>query len=184
MRLLYFSLLLLFVSCSSKAKHEIRDDFKKHFDKYAVSGSFVLFDPQENIYYHYNKKQFNKAYKPASTFKICNSLIGLETCVIKDADFVIPWDKVVRNRVEWNQDHTLRLAMKNSTVWYYQELARRVGQNKMDYWIKKANYGNHSTKGGIDKFWLDGRRRAGGRAADACRPGAPTAAAAGRSAAG
>src|SRR5574343_318003 len=132
MRLLYFSLLLLFVSCSSKAKHEIRDDYKK---------------------------QFNKAYTPASTFKICNSLIGLETCVIKDADFVIPWDKVVRNRVEWNQDHTLRLAMKNSTVWYYQELARRVGQNKMDYWIKKANYGNHSTKGGIDKFWLDGALR-------------------------
>ncbi len=152
-------LLLMNISCSPKPKHAEHTEFKKHFDKYAVSGSFVLFDPQENIYYHYNKKQFNKAYTPASTFKICNSLIGLETGVIKDAEFVIPWDKVVRNRVEWNQDHTLRLAMKNSTVWYYQELARRVGQNKIDYWIKKADYGNHSIKGGIDKFWLDGALR-------------------------
>lgn len=155
MRLLYFLILLLSVSCSTKAKHEIRDDFKKHFERYAVQGSFVLFDPQENVYYHYNQEQYTKAYTPASTFKICNSLIGLETGVIKDAEFVIPWDKVVRNRVEWNQDHSLRLAMQNSTVWYYQELARRVGQKQMDYWIKKADYGNHSTKGGIDKFWLE-----------------------------
>jgi beta-lactamase class D len=159
MRLFYFSLIFLFASCSTKAKHEIRDDFKKHFVKYEVQGSFVLFDPQENVYYHYNKEQYNKAYTPASTFKICNSLIGLETGVIKDADFIIRWDSVVRKKVEWNQDQTLRMAMQNSTVWYYQELARRVGQKQMDYWIKKADYGNHSTKGGIDKFWLEGDLR-------------------------
>jgi len=152
-------LLLLNISCSSKPENVEHPEFKKHFDKFDVTGSFVLFDPQENVYYHYNKGQFNKAYTPASTFKICNSLIGLETGVIKDADFIIHWDSVVRKKVEWNQDQTLRQAIQNSTVWYYQELARRVGQKQMDYWIKKADYGNHSTKGGIDKFWLEGGLR-------------------------
>jgi beta-lactamase class D len=153
-------LVLLNYSCTQKSQStEKTTDFKKYFDKYDVTGSFVLFDPQENVYYHYNKEQYTKAYTPASTFKICNSLIGLETGVIKDADFVISWDGVNRERVEWNQDQTLRMAMQNSTVWYYQELARRVGQKQMDYWIKEANYGNHSTKGGIDKFWLEGGLR-------------------------
>ena len=157
----YFFIFTFFglFSCAHKERHSEHPEFKKYFDKYAVSGSFVLFDPQENVYYHYNKDQFNKAYTPASTFKICNSLIGLETGVIKDADFVISWDSVVRPRAEWNQDQTLRQAIENSTVWYYQELARRVGQKQMDYWIKKADYGNHSTKGGIDKFWLEGELR-------------------------
>jgi beta-lactamase class D len=154
-----FFLLIALVSCSTKTEHKERPDFKTYFDKYKVQGSFVLFDPQENVYYHFNKAQYTKAYTPASTYKICNALIGLETGVIKDADYVFPWDGIIRDRKEWNQDHSLRTAMQNSTVWYYQELARRVGQTKMDYWIQKADYGNHSTKGGIDLFWLRGDLR-------------------------
>ncbi len=65
---------------------------------------------------------------PCSTFKIPNSLIGLETRVIPDASFVLPWDGVLPPEEEWNCDHDLRSAMKQSVVWYYQELARRVGR--------------------------------------------------------
>lgn len=154
----FFSLMLV-SACTQKAEYQIRNDFKRYFNNYHVEGSFVLFDPQENCYYQFNQEQFNQAYTPASTFKICNSLIGLETGVIKDVDFVIPWDSVVRNREEWNHDQTLREAMKNSTVWYYQELARRVGEKKMVHWLQQANYGNQSVKGGIDKFWLEGNLR-------------------------
>ena len=53
----------------------------------------------------------------------------------------------------------LKTAFKNSTVWYYQELARRVGGQQMKYWIDKANYGNTDTSGGIDRFWLTGGLR-------------------------
>jgi beta-lactamase class D len=47
-------------------------------------------------------------------------------------------------------------AIKNSTVWYYQELARRVGGKQMKYWLDKVPYGNADTSGGIDQFWLHG----------------------------
>ena len=146
-------------ACKQKQTTEIRDDFKKYYDKFKVEGSFVLYDPQEVNYIFYNQDQFEQTFLPASTFKICNTLIGLETGVIKDENFVIPWDSVTRQNPNWNTDQDLKTAFKNSTVWYYQELARRVGGQKMKYWLDKANYGNADTSGGIDKFWLTGGLR-------------------------
>jgi beta-lactamase class D len=91
---------------------------------------------------------------PCSTFKIPNSLIGLETGVIADADFVLPWDGVERDRAEWNRDHTLASAIKVSAVWYYQELARRVGRERMQRLVSAIPYGNADISGGLDTFWL------------------------------
>ncbi|OWY25530.1 hypothetical protein C7N43_20225, partial [Sphingobacteriales bacterium UPWRP_1] len=146
-------------ACKHKQTTEIRDNFKKHYIQFNVDGSFVLYDPQTDKYVFYNPNQFEQTFSPASTYKICNSLIGLETGVIKDENFVIPWDSVTRQNPNWNSDHDLKTAFKNSTVWYYQELARRVGRQQMKYWLDKANYGNADTSGGIDKFWLTGGLR-------------------------
>lgn len=147
---------MVLTSCKQKPTNEIRDDFKRYYDRFAVVGSFVLYDPQTNHYVFYNQSQYHQTFSPASTFKICNSLIGLETGVIADENFVIPWDSVIRQRDNWNTDHDLKTAFKNSTVWYYQELARRVGGKQMKYWLDKAQYGNADTSGGIDQFWLTG----------------------------
>lgn len=65
----------------------------------------------------------------------------------------------MRKYPKWNNDHDLKTAFKNSTVWYYQELARQVGGQQMKYWLDKTNYGNTDTSGGIDKFWLTGGLR-------------------------
>jgi beta-lactamase class D len=61
--------------------------------------------------------------------------------------------------VDWNKDQDLKAAFRNSTVPYYQELARRVGGKRMKYWLDKAKYGNADTSGGIDRFWLSGGLR-------------------------
>ena len=156
-------ILLLSLALSSfipPHKTEIRDDFKKYFEQYKVAGSFVLYDPTYDKFIFYNQSQFKQAFSPASTFKICNSLIGLETGVITDENFVIPWNKVeTPSHPNWNADHDLKTAFKNSTVWYYRELARRVGGRQMKYWLDKAQYGNCDTSGGIDLFWLKGGLR-------------------------
>ena len=146
-------------ACKQDQTTEIRSDFKKYYDQFNVDGSFVLYYPQADKYIFYNKDQFEQAFTPASTFKICSSLIGLETGEIKDENFIIPWDSITRDNPNWNTDHDLKTAFKNSTVWYYQELARRVGGQQMKYWLDKANYGNTDTSGGIDKFWLTGGLR-------------------------
>ena len=145
--------------CIRSQPGETRNDFKKFYDQYKVEGSFVLFDQTNDKFIFYNQSQYKQQFTPASTFKICNSLIGLETGVIEDENFVIPWDSITRWLPAWNQDQDLKTAFKNSTVWYYQELARRVGSEQMKYWLDKANYGNTDTSGGIDKFWLTGGLR-------------------------
>jgi len=156
--LLMLAILALSASIQKK-KIEIRNDFKKYYDQYEVSGSFVLYDPQKNKYIFYNQDQYEQSYTPASTFKIFNSLIGLETGVIKDMNYVIAWDSISRQNPKWNTDQDLKTAFGNSTVWYYQKLARRVGAKQMKYWLEKTKYGNADTSGGIDKFWLSGGLR-------------------------
>jgi beta-lactamase class D len=142
-----------------KQTEENRDDFKKYYDQHGVEGSFALYDQKKDKFIFYNKQQFKQAFSPASTFKICNSLIGLETGVIKDENYIIPWDSVVRQNAKWNRDHDLKTAYKNSTVWYYRELARRVGGERMKFWLDKSQFGNSDTSGGVDLFWLRGGLR-------------------------
>lgn len=83
---------------------------------------------------------------------IMNSLFGLETGVIPDENFVIKWDGTQYDIPSWNQDNTLKTAIHNTVVWYYQELARRVGNEKMQYYVNAAHYGNQIISGQIDTF--------------------------------
>ena len=154
-------LLILFsLRCSSQAPAvEIRSDLEALYKHYNVKGSFALFNHRANTYTLYNPDQFREPFIPASTFKICNSLIALETGVISDEDYRMAWDSVTRRVTSWNQDHTLRTAFRNSVVWYYQEIARRVGDKEMKKWLEKAQYGNADISGGVDEFWLTGGLR-------------------------
>lgn len=153
------ALLTLCLQDSTSQTTKIRPDLAKYFEKANVRGSFSLYDIKNDRYILTDSNQFTQGFTPASTFKICNSLIGLETGVIADENFVITWDGVKRQREEWNRDQDLKTAYKNSTVPYYQELARRVGGARMKQWLDKAGYGNADTSGGIDLFWLRGGLR-------------------------
>ncbi|TNE58448.1 MAG: class D beta-lactamase [Bacteroidetes bacterium] len=148
----------LLSACSRGPKTEIRNDFKPFYDHFGVEGSFALYDQEQNQYILYNEAQYTQPFTPASTFKICNSLIAFETGVAPDVDFTIPWDSVQRNPV-WDKDYDLKNAFKNSAVWYYQEIARRIGPERMQLWLDSLNYGNRDMSGGIDKFWLTGGLR-------------------------
>jgi beta-lactamase class D len=53
----------------------------------------------------------------------------------------------------------MKEAFANSNVWFYQEIARRIGEKRMKEWVRKTQYGNQNTGGGIDSFWLTGNLR-------------------------
>lgn len=90
---------------------------------------------------------------PCSTFKIPNTLIGLETGAVTP-ETVFRWDGTKHAIESWNADQTLRDAMRHSCVWCYKELARRVGAERMQGWLDRLGYGNRDISGGIDRFWL------------------------------
>ncbi len=123
------------------------------------TGTFVLHDLDNDRYLRYNPERCAQRFLPASTFKIVNSLIGLETGVIRDENQVLEWDGTQHEISTWNQNHTLKTAFRNSVVWYYQELARRVGREQMKHYVDEVGYGNQDITGNVDSFWLDGAIR-------------------------
>jgi len=138
-------------------------DYQKIFTGFHVKGTFLLYDLNNDTYSVYDKERLDKAFLPASTFKILNSLIALETGAIKDQCETIEWDRRTWRFDEWNQDQTLQSAFRNSVVWAYQELARRIGRKLMQYWVDKADYGNRDISDEIDTFWLQGELRISAR---------------------
>jgi len=100
----------------------------------------------------------DERFGPMSTFKIPNTLVALETGVATDEHFALPWDGVTRDRAEWNRDQTLETALRDSVVWFYQELARRAGHARMARLVHGMRYGNEDIgdEAHVDHFWLDG----------------------------
>lgn len=119
----------------------------------------MLLDLRSRAVKTVNPKTAATRFSPCSTFKIANTLIGLETGVIPDERFSLKWDGRARPIEAWNRDHDLPSAMKHSVVWFYQEVARRIGQPRMDAYVRDFDYGNHDTSGGIDRFWLESSLR-------------------------
>ncbi len=137
----------------------ISAELQDALDDEKVAGVVVVYDPQKNTYYTNSRERADTEYLPASTYKIFNSLVALETGVVADEEEMIEWDDVVRFLDTWNQDQNLRSAIKYSAVWFYQDLARRIGEERMQQYIDAADYGNGDISGGIDQFWLNGGTR-------------------------
>ncbi len=132
---------------------------RENFIATKSDGCFILFDLKRQRYIRYNRQHCAQRFLPASTFKIFNSLVALQTGVIANENVVFKWDGITREFPLWNQDQTLRTAFNRSVVWVYQDLARRIGNERMVQYIKAVGYGNGDISGGIDTFWLNGKLR-------------------------
>ena len=141
-------------------RSEVREELAKHFTDLGTVGTFVGYKVDDYLIIASDKNRSGEPKLPASTFKIPNSIIALETGVVTDPDKdVFKWDGVVRSIEAWNKDHTLRSAIAVSAVPVYQEIARRIGQERMQKYIDLFEYGNRDIGGGIDQFWLTGNLR-------------------------
>jgi len=154
--LLIINYSLLIISSCSPNNVKVDNSLQKYFTEHNVTGTFGLYDNGTGQFIIYNLSRFkDSAFLPASTFKIVNSLIGLETGRIANEKMVIKWDGIVRSRPEWNKDLTMEEAFKQSAVNYYQEVARRIGKDTMQYWLDSLKYGTRKITTKVDSFWLD-----------------------------
>jgi len=94
MKILYFlSLLILFFSCNGKhtspdksqentKKREIVvPKFQAIIDSANVEGAILIYNSEDDTYYSNDYEWTKKGHLPASTYKITNSIIALETGV-------------------------------------------------------------------------------------------------------
>lgn len=140
-------------------KADIREDFAKFFSDENLDGTILIYNENEKRFIVYNPDRTRNGYIPASTFKIFNSLAALTYGAVKDENEIIKWDGVKRNREELNKDMDMREAFRISSVWFYQEIARRIGAENMQKALTENRYGNRNMNGGLDRFWLDGEIR-------------------------
>lgn len=91
---------------------------------------------------------------PASTFKIPHALAALDAGVLSGPDAALPYDGRPLDVEAWKHDHTLRTAMRHSVVWYFQEVATKLGAAREREYLERFDYGNRDSSSGLTTFWL------------------------------
>ncbi|MFK7784329.1 MAG: penicillin-binding transpeptidase domain-containing protein [Crocinitomicaceae bacterium] len=136
-------------------KEVIMSDFQVLLDSANVDGSILIFTG--DFFFSNDFEWSRKGHLPASTFKIPNSIIALETGVMENDSTISYWDGEPRFFSSWEQDLYFRDAFHYSCVPCYQEIARNIGVGRMKQYTDDFNFGDlvfDSTS--IDQFWLEG----------------------------
>ncbi|WP_066498166.1 class D beta-lactamase [Abyssisolibacter fermentans] len=150
-------LTLLICSCQKT------DFMNEYFEKNKINGTVIISSLNTGKEYIYNLERSEQRFLPASTFKVLNTLIALQENIVADEYDIIKWDGQDKGLKEWNKDQCIATALPESCVWFYQELARRVGLEKYNEYLAKLGYGNEKTGEVVDTFWLEGDLRISAR---------------------
>lgn len=129
------------------------------FSQQSTVGTLVAFDSATRRWHVVNAARAHERFLPASTFKIPNTLIALDSGEAIDDRHPYLWDGQRRWVDDWNQDQTLTSAFRASAVWVYQDIARHVGAARMQHYLQAFRYGNTRISPRIDSFWLSGDLR-------------------------
>ncbi|NME72639.1 class D beta-lactamase [Flammeovirga aprica JL-4] len=169
--LTFLSLILLSISCSNPNEKknnegdkssilEHKNELQQILDSSKVKGAILLYDNKEDTYYSNDFEWSKSGFLPASTFKIPNSIIALETGVVENDSTLMQWDGNPRGLKIWEQDLIFKKAFQYSCVPCYQEVARKIGTERMQSYLEKLDYpGMVFDSTSIDRFWLMGDSR-------------------------
>jgi beta-lactamase class D len=123
-------------------------------------GSLVIIECASGAVSTFRPQTAAARFAPCSTFKIWNALFGLELGLISAAEQPFyQWDGQERPVASWNRDLTLGEAFQASCVPAFQDLARRIGPERMRDGLAKVEYGDQDISAGTDVFWLPAKGR-------------------------
>lgn len=109
-------------------------EWAKAFSNRGVVGTALIYDEQADRYRVFDRKRAETRCSPASTFKVFNALVALDTGAVKDEYEVLRWNQgmtappgwSVPLRAVWTREQSLASAIKFLAVWFYQEMALRA----------------------------------------------------------
>lgn len=115
----------------------------------------------------YQEGSCDQRYSPCCTFKIPIALMGYNEDILKN-EVTPEWSfkkEYVGWREAWNAPHNSLKWMKNSCLWYSQQVTIRLGWQKFKKYLKKFSYGNQDGSGdkrknnGLMGSWLSSSLR-------------------------
>lgn len=144
---------------ASTPEYIIKNSWGQMLEQKMLKGCILVYDQSQDKFYTNDSTAMNTGYLPASTFKIPNTIIGLETHSI-DKDHTFIWDQNERSKDMWEKDLKLKDAFQVSCVPCYQELAREIGIDTMSIYLHRLDFGNMKVDANtIDNFWLTGNSK-------------------------
>jgi beta-lactamase class D len=157
MRHFFAAVIIVFTVQAQAASWEENLQVGELFKSAGVNGAFVLYDLTAQTYIGHDQARAERRFVPASTFKIPNTLIGLSVGAVASVNEVLPYTGPPHPFIKaWAKDMGLREAIALSNVPIYQELARRIGLDRMKENVARMEYGNSEIGATIDNFWLIG----------------------------
>lgn len=172
MKSIQFTFGILFIgllfSCSTKRKDNlltsnkdkvlVRQDFKKYFDQCNIEGAIAIYDNKNHTWILSDTVATTKETLPASTFKIINLLIALETKTIASENDIVKWpgstDTIKYDyRPNIYHDITVKEAFEVSAGWAFIELAKKIGKDNYKKYLSLCHYGNLNLSQTDPDFW-------------------------------
>ena len=136
----------------------LRTDFKKYFNDCNVKGSIVIYDNNKREFILSDTLETKQETLPASTFKIINLLIALETKTISSENDIVKWVGITDTlkygyRPEIYHEMTVKEAFEASAGWVFVELAKKIGKKNYKKYLTLCNYGNLNLTQTDADFW-------------------------------
>lgn len=131
-------------------------DYSENFK--GIKGGAVFFYYDEDTYNIYNRDIAYEEIAPYSTFKIVNSLMGLDQNIVSSPDTKLGYDGTIYSRDVWNKDIEFKEAFRESCVWYYEKIMDSLDKDYVQSTLDNLKYGNCDisawNEDGHNSFWL------------------------------
>lgn len=151
------SALFLLSSCSEDTEPKVMKQWEEMFDEAGRDACLYLKYPESGKVLTANPERVSRAFVPGETFKLLNSLIMLETGAVESLDDTLYWNEAIHPSYARDLKTTGREAFDDSTDWFFEDAARKVGADEMERIVTSIDcYGNMSRLGNVDDFWKDG----------------------------
>ncbi len=135
-------------------------DLGRHFGQ--LAGCVVVFDSDNGTQVMFHPARCKQRFLPCSTYKIPHALAALDAGVLSGPEDTIDFDAIEGQPMSQRDGDdlygvkTLHQAIEKSLVWYFQEIARRLGPEREAAYLQQFNYGNMDSSSDLTTFWLDG----------------------------
>jgi len=151
------SILTLLIAWAIAIPASAQTDLQKPFRDCGFAGSITIFDYKQGKWITSDSTDSRFETVPASTFKIPNLLIALETGVIQNEMDTVGWIGSIDTtlygyRPSTYKDMTVKHAFQASAGWVFMELAKKIGRQRYEKMLRDIGYGNAEVSDEAD-FW-------------------------------